>query len=116
MNFAEFFRAATGYEPFDYQCRLAEGEHSSVPTHSTLNSQPSTTDCRSLVIHIPTGLGKTAAVVLAWLWNRLQMRNPKSEIGNPKFRVAPPPGLLPAHANAGGTNARQCLRVAIEFA
>src|SRR5439155_23515597 len=27
--------------------------------------------CRSRLINIPTGLGKTAAVVLAWLWNRL---------------------------------------------
>ena len=27
--------------------------------------------CRSQLINIPTGLGKTAAVVLAWLWNRV---------------------------------------------
>jgi CRISPR-associated endonuclease/helicase Cas3 len=27
-------------------------------------------DCQSQLINIPTGLGKTAAVVLAWLWNR----------------------------------------------
>jgi hypothetical protein len=25
--------------------------------------------CQSRLIDIPTGLGKTAAVVLAWLWN-----------------------------------------------
>jgi hypothetical protein len=27
--------------------------------------------CSSLLINIPTGLGKTAAVVLAWLWNHV---------------------------------------------
>jgi len=27
--------------------------------------------CQSRLIEIPTGLGKTAAVVLAWLWNRV---------------------------------------------
>src|SRR6266581_7254454 len=68
MNFREFFRAATGYEPYDYQCRLAGGDAGC--------------KCESRLINIPTGLGKTAAVVLAWLWNRVQIRNPKSEIPN----------------------------------
>ncbi|HOX03622.1 MAG TPA: CRISPR-associated endonuclease Cas3'' [Candidatus Paceibacterota bacterium] len=36
------------------------------------------TDCRSRLIHIPTGLGKTAAVVLAWLWNRLSLQSAAS--------------------------------------
>src|SRR5262249_8136557 len=27
--------------------------------------------CCSLLINVPTGLGKTAGVVLAWLWNRV---------------------------------------------
>jgi len=31
------------------------------------------TECNSRLINIPTGLGKTAAVVLAWLWNRVQL-------------------------------------------
>src|SRR5438105_14963617 len=53
------FENATGHLPFDYQKRLAEGE------------------CRSRLINIPTGLGKTAAVVVAWLWNRVQLGNPK---------------------------------------
>jgi len=35
------------------------------------------TECRSQLIHIPTGLGKTAAVVLAWLWNRIHLQNPR---------------------------------------
>ncbi|MBU6402064.1 MAG: hypothetical protein KGS61_17235 [Verrucomicrobia bacterium] len=37
-------------------------------------------NCKSQLIKVPTGLGKTAAVVLAWLWNRSQLRNPKSAI------------------------------------
>lgn len=51
-SFASFFHAATGYEPYPYQAGLAES-----------NSWPR-------IIRIPTGLGKTAAVVLAWLWRR----------------------------------------------
>ena len=57
MTFEQFFQAATGYAPYDYQRRLAGGG----------NGQP----CASQLITVPTGLGKTAAVVLAWLWNRL---------------------------------------------
>lgn len=57
MNFDDFFHAGTGNTPYDYQRRLAGGDGG----HS----------CESLLIDIPTGLGKTAAVVLAWLWNRV---------------------------------------------
>ena len=57
MNFDAFFNAATGHNPYDYQRRLAGGEAGRA--------------CESLLINVPTGLGKTAAVVLAWLWNRL---------------------------------------------
>ena len=57
MNFDDFFKTATGNAPYDYQARLAGGD--------------SGTDCHSQLINIPTGLGKTAAVVLAWLWNRI---------------------------------------------
>jgi CRISPR-associated endonuclease/helicase Cas3 len=62
MNFEDYFKGATGHVqgPFDYQCRLAGA-----------------TTCESKLINIPTGLGKTAAVVLAWLWNRVQLENPK---------------------------------------
>ncbi len=52
QSFKAFFKAATGNSPYDWQCRLAE--------------QP---ECESRLIDIPTGLGKTAGVVLAWLWN-----------------------------------------------
>ena len=55
MTFDQFFTTATGgNEPYDYQRRLAEDSA-----------------CQSRLIEIPTGCGKTAAVVLAWLWNRV---------------------------------------------
>jgi CRISPR-associated endonuclease/helicase Cas3 len=53
-SFRHFFRQATGQEqgPYPYQERLA------------------TEQVESRLIHIPTGCGKTAAVILAWLWRR----------------------------------------------
>lgn len=45
--------------PYDYQARLA-----ALP-------------CESRLINIPTGLGKTAAVVLAWLYNRVHLQDAK---------------------------------------
>jgi CRISPR-associated endonuclease/helicase Cas3 len=56
MTFDQLFHAATGHAPYDYQHRLAVGSAPGV--------------CASQLIQVPTGLGKTAAVVLAWLWNR----------------------------------------------
>jgi CRISPR-associated endonuclease/helicase Cas3 len=53
-SFDDFFRKAYGgrdVEPFDYQQRLA---HEPWPDF----------------LDVPTGLGKTAAVMLAWLWKR----------------------------------------------
>ena len=49
-SFDAFFHAASGHPPYDHQRRLA-----SEPVQSDL-------------IHVPTGAGKTAAAVLAWLW------------------------------------------------
>ena len=65
MEFTPFFQQALGGNrpPYDYQIRLAGGDTG--------------TACRSQLINIPTGLGKTAAVVLAWLWNRVQRQNPE---------------------------------------
>jgi CRISPR-associated endonuclease/helicase Cas3 len=68
MTYAEFFQAARGDQqaPYAYQCRLAGGEAADARgafSHGT--------GCQSQLINIPTGLGKTAAVVLAWLWNRV---------------------------------------------
>jgi hypothetical protein len=70
MSFAGFFQAATGNSPYDYQSRLAGGDSGAA--------------CRSQLINIPTGLGKTAAVVLAWLWNRVAPSlNPQPSTINP---------------------------------
>ena len=52
QEFIDFFTKATGFEPYPYQTRLAIEE-----------PMPD-------VLHIPTGLGKTEAVVMAWLWRR----------------------------------------------
>ena len=58
-TYDEFFAAAfpDGRRPYDYQRRLAEDA------------------CVSRLIDVPTGLGKTAAVVLAWLWNRVHEKS-----------------------------------------
>lgn len=51
-NYSDFFQTVTGRSPFDYQRRLG-------------------TESWPDILDIPTGLGKTAAVVVAWLWKRL---------------------------------------------
>ena len=59
MSFEEFFKQAYANESdehfdcYDFQRRLAEGDWPDL-------------------LEIPTGLGKTAAVVLAWLYKRQQ--------------------------------------------
>ena len=52
-NFDNFFQQTFGYEPFDYQKRLA--------TEEGLYS----------LINVPTGAGKTNAILGAWFWRRL---------------------------------------------
>ncbi|HXH05584.1 MAG TPA: CRISPR-associated endonuclease Cas3'' [Vicinamibacterales bacterium] len=59
MNFKEFFENVTGYKPHVWQRRLA-----------------SDCVCKDRLIRIPTGFGKTAGVTLAWLWNRVALKNP----------------------------------------
>jgi CRISPR-associated endonuclease/helicase Cas3 len=71
--FDRFFNGAKGHEPFDYERRLAGGG--------------SGTACRSQLVNIPTGLGKTADVVLAWLWNRVR----SSISPTPKPATSKPP-------------------------
>ncbi len=53
-NYDEFFKRALATEngPFPYQVKLA------------------TDDLSSITLSVPTGLGKTAGAVLAWLWKR----------------------------------------------
>lgn len=59
MNFADFFKQATQFEtsPYDYQRRLAE------------EAWPD-------VLEIPTGMGKTVAVILAWAYKRRELHDP----------------------------------------
>lgn len=58
MNYDEFFRVATKLpQCFAYQRRLAEEPWPDI-------------------LEVPTGLGKTAAVVLAWLYKRRVMKDP----------------------------------------
>lgn len=78
MLFDDFFRIATsrrateGLAPFDYQRRLACGERPERSDHAKWLSGG--VDGRSLLINVPTGCGKTAVVVLAWLWNRVRLQ------------------------------------------
>ncbi len=52
MNYRSFFKLVTGLDPYPYQERLGEARH--LPE----------------LVCVPTGLGKTAAVVVAWLNQR----------------------------------------------
>jgi len=52
-RFGDFFKAATtGRSAYAYQCALASERF------------------QSRLVHLPTGCGKTAAALLAWLWRR----------------------------------------------
>lgn len=51
-NIFELYQTAAGHDPYPYQARLAMGED--LPQ----------------MLFVPTGVGKTAAVVLAWLYRR----------------------------------------------
>jgi len=73
-SFDAFVRTATGHAPYQYQCRLACGPQADPRTPNTLRVGAV---CQSQLINIPTGLGKTAAVVLAWLWNRVHLNDSK---------------------------------------
>jgi CRISPR-associated endonuclease/helicase Cas3 len=74
MNFPEFFKSATGYAPYDYQVRIACGKTADSTKSEYLVTG---TECVSRIISIPTGLGKTAAVTIAWLWNRIALSDEK---------------------------------------
>ena len=50
-TFADFFETAVEFAPYRYQEFLANMPFA------------------SRAIHVPTGTGKTAAAVMAWLWN-----------------------------------------------
>ncbi|NKC17091.1 MAG: DEAD/DEAH box helicase [Gammaproteobacteria bacterium] len=67
-TFGRLFATATGSCPHEYQARLACGERHSRGYDDWLSDSSA---CESTLIEIPTGFGKTSAVVLAWLWNRV---------------------------------------------
>ena len=67
MDFESFFKACTGSSAFPYQARLAQ------------HGLPDT-------LEVPTGFGKTEAVVLGWLWRRT--------IASPETRRATPGRLV----------------------
>ena len=75
MLFPDFFKQARSdaRDPYHYQKRLACGEPPKGPSEDEWLRSPG--PCESRLISIPTGLGKTAAVVLAWLWNRVHHRS-----------------------------------------
>jgi CRISPR-associated endonuclease/helicase Cas3 len=58
MTFDNFFEALTGHPSHRWQFQLASDEV-----------------CRDKLIRIPTGFGKTAAVTLAWLYNRVHRKD-----------------------------------------
>jgi CRISPR-associated endonuclease/helicase Cas3 len=64
MNFDKFFKQACGkqsdenFGPYDYQKKLAEEPWPDL-------------------LEVPTGMGKTAAVILAWLYKRHDSKNPQ---------------------------------------
>lgn len=66
MDYNHFFSASLSRtdDPFPYQARLAGAD-----------LKISASSCESQLIVVPTGLGKTAAVVLAWLWNRVHRQS-----------------------------------------
>jgi CRISPR-associated endonuclease/helicase Cas3 len=75
-TFPEFCRETTGdpsFEPYRYQSRMACGDPGDRALNKWLGEG---TRCASRQINIPTGLGKTAAVIHAWLWNRVRLANP----------------------------------------
>ena len=73
-RFDQLFAKATGFHPDQYhvyQARLACGERVARDSDDWLRAGSA---CESMLIDVPTGFGKTAAVVLAWLWNRVSKR------------------------------------------
>ncbi len=65
MTFNDIFYQATGNKPFPYQEQFATAE-----------------TCPALV-HIPTGMGKTAMAILGWLWRR-RYANPEVALHTPR--------------------------------
>lgn len=67
--FAKVFFDATGHEPFQFQQRLAEA------------------DPLPCLLQAPTGVGKTATAILAWLYRRLFHTDPDVRANTPRRLV-----------------------------
>ena len=50
ITYTDFFKKATGFMPYPYQIKLAEDKDF------------------PLILNIPTGMGKTDAIILSWIW------------------------------------------------
>jgi CRISPR-associated endonuclease/helicase Cas3 len=68
LTFPELFEAATGSAPYPYQRRLAE-------------------DGLPDVLDVETGMGKSAGVVMAWLWRRRFHPDPAVRSSTPHWLV-----------------------------
>ena len=73
-RFDRIFSEATGFVPHEYQKRLACGDHGKRGKRGKHEWLSGSSSCESKLIDIPTGMGKTSAVVSAWLWNRVLQR------------------------------------------
>ncbi|MGA4578289.1 type I-G CRISPR-associated helicase/endonuclease Cas3g [Limisphaera sp. VF-2] len=82
MTYRDCFAAIVGSKPYPYQVRLACG-----PASQPAPGGPVGVTCRSQLISIPTGMGKTAAVVMAWLWNRILHPDPEHRASWPRRLV-----------------------------
>ncbi|MDA7951396.1 MAG: CRISPR-associated helicase Cas3' [Pirellulaceae bacterium] len=69
MSFRDFFHNATGNDPYPYQKRL--GEEIDFPQ----------------TLEVPTGVGKTAATLLAWLYRRREHTNSAVRKATPRRLV-----------------------------
>ena len=90
-TFIGFLNSATANLPFGYQRRMACGERKH--DELTLHRLQRGSHCGSRVINIATRLGKTAAIVLAWLWNRAALTNRNDPGG--RIPTLPPTQLHP---------------------
>jgi CRISPR-associated endonuclease/helicase Cas3 len=68
--YGEFFVRATAFEPFPFQCTLA-----GMPLGG------------ALALRVPTGAGKTQAVLAAWLWRRRFHPDPSVRASTPRRLV-----------------------------
>lgn len=68
MDFPGFFRLAAGHDPYPYQLRVAE---EGLPD----------------VLEVPTGAGKTLAVVVGWMYRRFRHPDPAVRLATPRRLV-----------------------------